>query len=197
MNRLFDLKSNDWVRLDGHAHKPVALRRVCVFSCHIASPKTKRHPDALKLKRRIHNYYWHCQLAGTVAPGGFPCQSCKWNRVGNYAGDCPHTSFRIGPIEIGGENGVTFNPVPAGKKPSKRKRERIRVRDGHKCVLCGRTENLTIDHILPRCRGGGSDEENLATLCRDCNQAKADGDNDQLQAYRQKLIEKNGKTPAQ
>lgn len=45
-------------------------------------------------------------------------------------------------------------------------------RDGYRCVQCGTTEDLTIDHIYPRIRGGGHTEDNLQTLCRSCNSRK-------------------------
>lgn len=31
---------------------------------------------------------------------------------------------------------------------------------------------LTIDHIIPKCKGGANTEENYQTLCRDCNTRK-------------------------
>ena len=45
-------------------------------------------------------------------------------------------------------------------------------RDGYRCVQCGTTEDLTIDHIYPRIRGGAHTEDNLQTLCRSCNSRK-------------------------
>ena len=51
-------------------------------------------------------------------------------------------------------------------------REGIKARDGHKCVYCGSTENLTVDHIRPKSKGGTDTADNLATACRPCNQAK-------------------------
>ena len=52
-------------------------------------------------------------------------------------------------------------------------REEIFYRDGRKCTYCGSTENLTLDHIIPRCRGGARwDSDNVTTACRSCNQAK-------------------------
>ena len=33
---------------------------------------------------------------------------------------------------------------------------------------------LTIDHIHPRAKGGSNDEDNLQTLCHDCNRLKSD-----------------------
>jgi hypothetical protein len=52
------------------------------------------------------------------------------------------------------------------------KRQRIYARDGYRCVKCGAGDDLTIDHIHPRFRGGGNEDENLRTLCRSCNSAK-------------------------
>lgn len=54
------------------------------------------------------------------------------------------------------------------------KRQRIYDRDGNQCVKCGLTTNLTIDHIIPTSYGGSNADDNLQTLCIDCNQAKAD-----------------------
>ena len=52
-------------------------------------------------------------------------------------------------------------------------RENILARDNHTCTYCGSTENLTLDHIVPRCKGGARwDASNVTTACRKCNQAK-------------------------
>jgi 5-methylcytosine-specific restriction endonuclease McrA len=51
-------------------------------------------------------------------------------------------------------------------------RESIKARDGHKCVYCGSSENLTVDHIRPKSKGGTDTADNLVTACRPCNQAK-------------------------
>lgn len=45
-------------------------------------------------------------------------------------------------------------------------------RDGKRCRHCGTPRNLTIDHILPRARGGSGDLSNLQLLCRHCNERK-------------------------
>lgn len=44
-------------------------------------------------------------------------------------------------------------------------------RDG-KCLKCGTTENLTVDHIVPKFRGGLDGTDNLQTLCKSCNMKK-------------------------
>jgi hypothetical protein len=55
---------------------------------------------------------------------------------------------------------------------SNEQRARILTRDGNACQHCGTTDNLTIDHIHPRSRGGSGEDDNLQTLCRRCNSAK-------------------------
>ena len=53
-------------------------------------------------------------------------------------------------------------------------RHNIFKRDGHTCVYCGSKENLTIDHVLPRSRGGKTKWTNLVTACKKCNAQKGD-----------------------
>ena len=43
---------------------------------------------------------------------------------------------------------------------------------GH-CKYCWSTENLTIDHKHPIVLGGTDKNNNLQTLCRECNQLKS------------------------
>ena len=52
-------------------------------------------------------------------------------------------------------------------------RRNILHRDGHTCQYCGYTgDELTIDHVVPRSRGGGDSWENLVTACVRCNVKK-------------------------
>ena len=48
-------------------------------------------------------------------------------------------------------------------------RDFIFARDDYRCVKCGSTKRLQIDHILPFSEGGKTSSENLQTLCKKCN----------------------------
>lgn len=51
-------------------------------------------------------------------------------------------------------------------------RKEVLRRDGHKCLLCGSREDLTLDHIVPKSKGGKLIYNNLQTLCKQCNASK-------------------------
>jgi CRISPR/Cas system Type II protein with McrA/HNH and RuvC-like nuclease domain len=53
-------------------------------------------------------------------------------------------------------------------------RNRIYKRDNYECVYCGSHRNLTLDHVIPKSRGGKNDWTNLVTSCFKCNLKKAD-----------------------
>jgi 5-methylcytosine-specific restriction endonuclease McrA len=53
-------------------------------------------------------------------------------------------------------------------------RRNILQRDHHTCQYCGATSHLTIDHILPKSRGGRDTWENLVAACVGCNNRKGD-----------------------
>lgn len=54
-------------------------------------------------------------------------------------------------------------------------RENVFARDAWRCVYCGQVfpaEELTVDHVQPRMRGGDRSAGNLVTACQGCNVAK-------------------------
>lgn len=63
----------------------------------------------------------------------------------------------------------------AGKRPPIPKDvvDAVWRRDGGKCVYCGSTENLQLDHIIPFSKGGATTVENLQLLCQKCNLQKS------------------------
>ena len=52
-------------------------------------------------------------------------------------------------------------------------RRAIFARDGGKCVYCS-APATSIDHVMPRSRGGGHQWENVVSACHKCNHQKAD-----------------------
>ncbi len=64
------------------------------------------------------------------------------------------------------------------KRPPRKERKLTRYeifkRDRYKCQYCGKeTKTLTLDHVMPRFRGGQHTWENVVTACVQCNRIKA------------------------
>ena len=54
-------------------------------------------------------------------------------------------------------------------------RKTVLARDNYSCQYCGAIpprQNLTMDHVLPRSRGGKTTWENVVTACKKCNGRK-------------------------
>ncbi|MFB5623289.1 MAG: HNH endonuclease [Nitrosopumilus sp.] len=51
------------------------------------------------------------------------------------------------------------------------RRKLVLVRDDYACVKCGHPAD-EVDHIVPKCIGGGDDLSNLQSLCHDCHRKK-------------------------
>ena len=60
-------------------------------------------------------------------------------------------------------------------------RQNIFKRDGGACQYCGNPRDLTLDHVLPRSRGGKSTWDNLVTACKPCNSRKGDFTPEEIQ----------------
>lgn len=58
---------------------------------------------------------------------------------------------------------------------TKSEKREIYARYAGKCAICGmpvKYKNITIDHKMPRCKGGTNDMSNLQLACWRCNQFK-------------------------
>lgn len=53
-------------------------------------------------------------------------------------------------------------------------RRALFARDDYACQYCGSSARLTVDHVVPRSRGGDSGWENVVTSCAPCNSRKGD-----------------------
>ena len=58
---------------------------------------------------------------------------------------------------------VYRNRVPFSKR-------NVLIRDRFMCVYCTKSEkSMTIDHVMPKSKGGRTDFDNCVACCRDCN----------------------------
>ncbi|MBW3609251.1 MAG: HNH endonuclease [Actinobacteria bacterium] len=69
---------------------------------------------------------------------------------------------------------VTYVKVPRDTHRRKITRRAVFARDGWTCQYCGSRANLTVDHVIPRSRGGTHTWENVVAACRPCNMRKED-----------------------
>ncbi len=84
-----------------------------------------------------------------------------------------HNEFRV-PSVIRRRNYIN---VRRRREASGMKRVRIYMRDKFRCQYCGEKKlaaELTLDHIMPRSRGGDNSPLNIVTACSACNNRKSD-----------------------
>ncbi|MEM7141480.1 MAG: HNH endonuclease [Actinomycetota bacterium] len=61
-------------------------------------------------------------------------------------------------------------PYPKHRAPNRRG---VLARDDHTCQYCGATAE-TVDHVMPRSKGGRHTWDNVVAACRRCNGSKRD-----------------------
>jgi CRISPR/Cas system Type II protein with McrA/HNH and RuvC-like nuclease domain len=66
-----------------------------------------------------------------------------------------------------------LNYINFHKRTYRVNRIRIYKRDGYECVYCGSKKSLTLDHVIPKSKGGMNTWENLVTSCFKCNLKKS------------------------
>lgn len=68
-------------------------------------------------------------------------------------------------------------PIRRGAPKVRFSRKNVLSRDGHRCQYCGEVfeaSALTLDHVVPRSKGGATSWTNIVTACRPCNHRKGD-----------------------
>ena len=99
----------------------------------------------------------------------FPRPEHDWVRAVGYQLQAPRV-IRLLACDRGPRQGLRFN------------RRNVFARDGNLCQYCGRnfpTSELSLDHVVPRSRGGLTSWENIVCACVACN------------------VRKGGRTPAE
>jgi 5-methylcytosine-specific restriction endonuclease McrA len=69
---------------------------------------------------------------------------------------------------------VTYVRVPRDTHRRKITRRAVFARDNWTCQYCGSRAQLTVDHVVPRSKGGGSTWDNIVASCAPCNRRKGD-----------------------
>lgn len=159
-------------------------RRVFVF------PSVAAHPNQLHRRVLVLNRAWiavHAcsvrraltlvfqDLARIVADDFQTHDFHSWRELSQYAAGADpliHTpNFQILVPEV-----IVlshYNRMPP--RTVRFNRRNIFVRDHHTCQYCGKKppkDELTIDHVIPTSRGGGSTWENVVLACTRCNVKK-------------------------
>lgn len=61
-----------------------------------------------------------------------------------------------------------------GSEAKRKWRQSIKEKWNYECAYCGSEENLTLDHITPRSKGGSERVINILCACHSCNHSKGD-----------------------
>lgn len=68
---------------------------------------------------------------------------------------------------------LLYNLEATKSSEAKRKwRESIKEKWNYQCAYCGSEDNLTLDHITPRSKGGSDRLTNVLCACKECNNSK-------------------------
>jgi 5-methylcytosine-specific restriction endonuclease McrA len=68
----------------------------------------------------------------------------------------------------------TYVNAPRHRGSARISRRAVFARDRHRCQYCGSERHLTVDHVVPRSKGGTDTWDNLVTSCAPCNRKKGD-----------------------
>ena len=67
---------------------------------------------------------------------------------------------------------VNYVRIPRDTHRRKITRRAVFARDDWTCQYCGARSNLTVDHVIPRSKGGSSGWDNIVASCAPCNRRK-------------------------
>src|SRR5262245_39389667 len=105
----------------------------------------------------------HCELQPDPLR---PCSVCRRPVPNGRCPNHPPTSAQYRPARPSVIDGTYTKGWPTV-------RAFVLERDEHVCQYCGNEAN-TVDHIIPRSKGGTTNPTNLVACCASCNRAKKD-----------------------
>ncbi len=113
---------------------------------------------------RYSNYNFTSWIEISKMKDSFPEESSRWDWVKTVSFDMRVPKI----IRL-----LFYDRLP--RQSVKFNRKNIFARDANRCQFCGKrfsTSQLSLDHIVPRSRGGRSTWENVVCACLDCNVKK-------------------------
>lgn len=72
------------------------------------------------------------------------------------------------------ENDLLFNLSCLQKRSARKRFRRSILDEWPECAFCGRPHPTTLDHVIPRAKGGKTIRHNLIGACGACNLEKSD-----------------------
>lgn len=98
--------------------------------------------------------------------------------LSRFRGKHGHKCLRCG-VWFADAAGYVWSPRGSvHRKPQSSRHDTLRARDGNRCAYCERVEGtcgwLTIDHVVPKSRGGPDALTNCVLACGRCNSEKGD-----------------------
>lgn len=77
----------------------------------------------------------------------------------------------------GSHEGYLYNLHTCSSAEAKRMwKQSIKNQWDNRCAYCGSEEDITLDHVIPRTKGGSDHADNIVACCKSCNADKAHED---------------------
>jgi hypothetical protein len=186
-------KHEELFDLEKQTGLPIRVAFMGLFTCADREGRFKWRPRALKLDILPYdNVDFDCVLDSLASTGFIEKYEVDGEQYGWIPTFSKHQSINLreaqstlpAPVDDNGnkrtamhvhthaENGDNSAYEYRGVNVAPALRETIIARDEGRCLRCGATEDLTVDHIFPRSIGGTHAPTNLRTLCRPCNSAR-------------------------
>lgn len=137
----------------------------------------KQYPDRIKTAYRKHRETFRERMNEQRRQWYTEHKSVHNQRVRNWASRNPRK--RLSYVHT-----RRARRLENGGRYTSEQWEMLKQQYGYKCLCCGETKPLTVDHVIPIARGGSNDISNIQPLCIRCNKSKATKSTD----YRKELI---------
>lgn len=163
-----DWLSDPQLRMASHASKGIWIDMICFMWD--APARGELTGTADQLRRLVGateiDFDRFCSEAGTL-------DFCTYEQEGEYILIRNRRMYREAVDRAGNRERQKRFREKGGGIPENWTMRRVEIlrRDEHMCAYCGK-HATTVDHILPKSKGGGEEDNNLVACCKSCNQIK-------------------------